>query len=259
MDGICLACGVFADLEPFIGLDAHHVAGRHNHARLTVLVCRPCHAILSSWQRAAGIDLKEQSLRTELDALRALAVGATHLLRLYAERHGDASPIPAPLAVHTARAISLLMDSSGTPDRPARWLPDPRVPPIAVVPVGPPGDDPDRISEVAYLAAELSRELGEPLPQTAELFGRIGDRPEQAQAALAQVFEDPPTVEELLRLVDEVLTRGAAVVRQLLELPDLRRIDDVLLDEARLWIDTDGRLLQQVLDSVLPLPEGGER
>ncbi len=259
MDGVCLTCGVFADLEPFVGLDVHHVAGRHNHAHLTVLVCRACHAILSSWQRAAGIDLEEKSPRTELDALRALAVGATYLLRLYAERHGEYSPIPAPLAVHTARAISLLMDSSGAPDRPARSLPDPRVPPIDVVPVGPPGDDPARISEVAYLAAELSRELGEPLPQTAELFGRIGDRPEQAQAALAQVFEDPPTVEELLRRIDEVMTRGAAIVRQFLELPDLRRIDDVLLDEARVWIDTGGRLLQQVLDSALPLPEGGQR
>ncbi|MDP9359041.1 MAG: hypothetical protein M3R02_27925, partial [Chloroflexota bacterium] len=66
MDGICLTCGTFADLE------AQHVAGRHNHHSLTVLVCRPCHEILTRWQYAAGIDLEEKSPRTELDALRAL-------------------------------------------------------------------------------------------------------------------------------------------------------------------------------------------
>ncbi len=143
MQGICLTCGTVAELEAFLELEAHHVAGRHNHRGLTVLVCRPCHEILTRWQRAAGIDLGEKSPRTALDALRALAVGATHVLRLYAERHGDASPIPAPLAVHTARAISLLMDSSGDPERPARWLPDPRKPPIDVVPVGPPWGRPD--------------------------------------------------------------------------------------------------------------------
>ncbi len=251
MDEVCLTCGTFAALE------AHHVAGRHNHHSLTVLVCRPCHEILTRWQYAAGIDLEENSPRTELDALRALAIGATHLLRLYAERHGEHSLIPAPLAVHTARAISLLMDSSGAPDRSGRWLPDPRVPPIDVLPVGPPGDDPARISEVAYLAAELSRELGEPVPQTAELFGRIGDNPEPFANAITQAFGHPRT-EQLLHLVVETMTRGASVVERLLRLPDPRRIDDGLLEEARVWIDTGVRLLQQVLESILPEPAGGE-
>lgn len=109
MNGICLTCGIYADLE------AHHVAGRHNNMQLTVLVCLECHRTLTRWQYAAGIDLKERSPRTELDALRTVAVGATHVLRLYAERRGQASPIPASLAVHTARAISRLMDQRRRP------------------------------------------------------------------------------------------------------------------------------------------------
>ncbi len=54
------------------------------------------------------------------------------------------------------------------------------------------------------------------------------------------------------------MTRGASVVERLLRLPDPRRIDDGLLEEARVWIDTGVRLLQQVLESILPEPAGGE-
>lgn len=51
MDGCCLTCGQFDDLE------AHHVAGRHNH-QLIVAVCVDCHRILSRWQLAAGMELE---------------------------------------------------------------------------------------------------------------------------------------------------------------------------------------------------------
>lgn len=248
MDGICLTCGTFADLE------AHHVAGRHNNMQLTVLVCVDCHRILTRWQYAAGIDLEEQSPRTELDVLRALAVGATHVLRLYAERHGEASPIPVSLAVHTARALSRLMDSAGDPDRSARSLPDPRVPPVDVVPVGPPVDNPRRVAEFADLVRGLTDLLGDQPPLMASVLGSIAADPEHFQQSITDLFEGPESCERLLQLVVETMTQGAAVVTQLLQLPDPRRIDPQLLEEARVWIDTGVRLLQQALATVLPTP-----
>ncbi len=253
MDGVCLTCGTFAALE------AQHVAGRHNHHSLTVLVCRPCHEILTRWQYAAGIDLEERSPRTELDALRALAVSATHLVRLYAERHGDASLIPAPLAVHTERAISLLMDASGDPERPARWLPDPRVPPIDVIPVGPPTDDPARVGDLADLIRELSGELAVPPPLPPDMLRAVGKQPAHLQQAAAGAFADPRTVAEALALVEQVMSRGASVLAQLLRLPSFDHVDAPLLEEARVWIDTGMQLLEKVLTSVLPFHEGGQR
>ncbi len=253
MDGVCLTCGTFAPLE------AQHVAGRHNHHSLTVLVCRPCHESLTRWQYAAGIDLEEKSPRTELDALRALAVGATHLLRLYAERHDDASPIPAPLAIHTARAISLLMDASGDPQRPARWLPDPRKPPIDVIPVGAPTDDPARIGELAELIRELSEELAVPPPLPPDTLRTVGSHPAQFAEAVDRAFADPRTVEQILALIEQVMSRGASVLAQLLRLPSFDHVDGPLLEEARVWIDTGMQLLEKVLTSVLPFHEGGQR
>jgi len=249
MNGLCLTCGVYADLE------AHHVAGRHNNMQLTVLVCLECHRTLTRWQYAAGIDLKERSPRTELDALRTVAVGATHVLRLYAERHGQASPIPASLAVHTARAISRLMDSDGDPDRPARSLPDPRVPPMDVVPVGPPVDDPQRIVELADLVRELTGLLGDQPPLTASVLRSIAAGPAHSQQSVTDLFQDPESWEQLLQLVVETMTRGAAVVTQLLQLPDPRRIDAELLEEARVWMDTGVRLLEHALATVVPTPQ----
>ena len=74
MEGVCLTCGLYTSLE------AHHIAGRHNHATLTVPVCSDCHRVLSHWQLATGIELHHDADLSELDATRALLVGALHLL-----------------------------------------------------------------------------------------------------------------------------------------------------------------------------------
>jgi hypothetical protein len=60
-DAACVRCGT-ADPETLIAarrtlLEAHHVVGRAHDDRLTVPLCRNCHAILTEAQRTAGIDL----------------------------------------------------------------------------------------------------------------------------------------------------------------------------------------------------------
>src|SRR4051812_6647384 len=98
MTGPCLTCGLHVHLH------AHHVAGRHNHATLTVAVCADCHRILTSWQLASGVELDANAPRTDLDAQRALLVGVAQLIQLYAQRHPEHSAISSPLAIHTVRA-----------------------------------------------------------------------------------------------------------------------------------------------------------
>ena len=97
MARICLNCG------PSTDIDAHHIAGRRNHP-LTVDVCVGCHRILSIWQRAAGIELRDAVEGTEMDATRALLVGAMHLVQLFAQRHAESAWFPNWLAIHTTRS-----------------------------------------------------------------------------------------------------------------------------------------------------------
>src|SRR5450756_1676217 len=109
----CLTCGQFAELE------AHHVAGRHNHRALTVALCPECHRVLSAWQLASGVELAAAAERTELDATRALVVGVMQLLQLFAQRHAECSWLPAGLWTHSGRAASRMLDGCGPADRPA--------------------------------------------------------------------------------------------------------------------------------------------
>lgn len=147
MDGVCLTCGLLTDVE------AHHVAGRHNHATLTVAVCIDCHRILTRWQYAAGVELAEDAETAELDESRALIVGAVHLIRLCAQRHADLTWYPAPLAVLAARAVSKVLDALQPATRPGRWLPDPSVLPTEATPTAwSPATEIDRLVELTQLA-----------------------------------------------------------------------------------------------------------
>src|SRR5215203_5376042 len=163
MDGVCLTCGLFTNLE------AHHVAGRHNHATLTVAVCTDCHRFLTHWQLAAGIELHHDAEVSDLDAMRALLVGTVHLLVLYGQRHGDVSWIRSPISIYMARAVSKVLDLFEPASRPGRWLPDPTMPPLEATPVAwPAASEADRITQVADLTLQLSRILAEQPPLTVD-------------------------------------------------------------------------------------------
>lgn len=83
----------------------------------------------------------------------------------------------------------------------------------------------------------------------------IAAGPAHFQQSVTDLFQDPESWEQLLQLVVETMTRGAAVVTQLLQLPDPRRIDAELLEEARVWMDTGVRLLEHAFATVLPTPQ----
>ncbi len=244
MDGLCLTCGTWADLE------AHHVAGRHNHP-LVVPVCVPCHSILSSWQRAAGIELDRDAPRTEEDRTRALVVGAAHLLQLFAQRHQDRSWISAELWIHTIRAGSRLLDACAPPGRPGRWLPDPTVVPAEATPAQwHETAELERTAEFANLVLALARVLGDHPPLTLEVLAGIASSPAPFVEAIAQSAEDSQIAQQTLNLVNEYLLASARFVRQLLtlNLDDPDAIDHALLEEAATWFSVGHRLLQQLLD-----------
>ncbi len=241
MDGCCLTCGQFDDLE------AHHVAGRHNH-ELIVAVCVDCHRILSRWQLAAGMELEDGAARSEPDRTRALLVGAVHLLQLVGQRHRERSWVSAELSIHTARAVSRLLDSCGPADRPGRWLPDPTVPPAEATPVSwSAAAELDRTAEFAHLTLALARILGDVPPLTIAVLTDMATDSPRYVAAFAQLAEDEDATAHILRLVSGYLDSSTELVRKVLTLGDLSRVDETLLDEARLWLDTARRLLEQAL------------
>jgi hypothetical protein len=177
----CLTCGQFAELE------AHHVAGRHNHRALTVALCPDCHRVLSGWQLASGVELDVAAERTELDATRALVVGAMQLLQLFAQRHAECSWLPAELLTHSGRAASRMLDGCGPADRPGRWLPDPTVPPCEATPVGwPKAAELARTSQFAHLVLALAQILGEPPPIPAEQLTDIAADPRGVRRGLSR-------------------------------------------------------------------------
>ena len=149
MAGVCLTCGRIADIE------AHHVAGRRNHD-VTTGVCVECHRILSVWQRAAGIELRDVET-SETDRVRALLIGTFHLARMLAERHPDETWFfPGWLAIHTARAVSRALDLQQPSDRVGRWLPDPTVPPTHGAQVAwQAATEAERLAEIAHLGGAL--------------------------------------------------------------------------------------------------------
>jgi hypothetical protein len=250
MIDVCPNCGAFGELE------AHHVAGRHNHPTLTMPECTDCHSILSARQRARGVELRKDAPRGELDATRALVVGVVDLLTLLAQRHPDHIWLPAPLAVHTGRAISRLLDACGPPDRDGRWLPDPRVRIAEAVPVAwPPADSDDRrVTEWAHLLRVLSEILGEPLPLPPGLLTDLAAHPDRYRKAAARAAEDATAIEDLALLVTDYVARSQQMIEHLLALDDPMNIGAELVEEGRACLAAGRRLL----DAALALLVAGE-
>ena len=241
MNGCCLTCGQFD------GLEGHHVAGRHNH-ELVVAVCVDCHRILSRWQLAAGMELQKEAARSELDGTRALVVGSVHLLQLFAQRHRDRSWVSAELWTHTARAVSRLFDSCGPADRQGRWLPDPTVPPVEAAPVG--WSEPAEVEctrEFGHFVVALARILGDVPPLSVDVLTDIATDAPRYVTAFARPAGDGQATAEILRLVQAHLEASTDLVRHLLTLEDLSRVDATLIHAAHAWSRTTQRLLEQSL------------
>lgn len=241
MPDVCLTCGLIGDLE------AHHVAGRHNHATLTVAVCLDCHSILSTWQRSAGIELDAAAHHGELDATRALVVGAVHLVLLYAQRHANESWFPASLAVHSARAMSKMLDSMGPADRLGRWLPDPTVPPTEATPVRwPARTETDRVVEMAHLAHALSGILGEVAPLPIATLTDIAAYPNRFNDAFGRAAQDQEFASTLLQLVSRYLDLSAGIVKALLATDAVGIADTDALAQFDAWFAAATQLLDHV-------------
>jgi len=245
MLGTCLTCGFTTDLQ------AHHVAGRHDHHTLTVPVCLDCHGLLSTWQRASGVELEDTTPLAALDATRALLVGVADLLRLFAQRHADAALIGAPLATHTARAMSKILDGFGPLDRPGRWLPDPSVPPTEAVPVGWPADGPGaQVRELAFLLRRVASILGDP----SALFTALSEDPERLCAAFDT--GSPELVELGSKLVEHVASCQEMVLR-LLTVESANGLDPQLVDDLGAWYLTAYGQLERMFALALEIKAAG--
>jgi hypothetical protein len=240
MARICLNCGPHADIE------AHHVGGRRNHP-LTVDVCVDCHRILSIRQRAAGIELRDAVEGTELDATRALLVGAMHLVQLFAQRRAESAWFPNWLAIHTTRAVSKLLDQIQPADRPGRWLPDPTVLPVTAAPVARQEvNEAEQIAEIAHLGGALSKIIGE-IPQLPiATLNQIAEHPGRWNEGVKQALKDQTCADTLLGLVEQYIELSKSMIINLLQVDDLDEVDEVLLEEATAWFDCMRQLLAEV-------------
>lgn len=68
-------------------MENHHVAGRAI-SNDTVPLCTRCHSMVTRWQRTAGIDLRKNRNRTELERMRAIGVGYALLGELLCRLYG---------------------------------------------------------------------------------------------------------------------------------------------------------------------------
>jgi len=246
MTGTCLTCGLLnTDLE------AHHVAGRHNHHTLTVTVCPDCHHILSIRQRASGVELEDTTPLTALDATRALLVGVADLLGLFAQRHAGATLIGAPLATHTARAMSKIMDGFGPVDRPGRWLPDPTVACTQALPVEwPAAGTGAHVRELAFLLREVATILGDP----SALFTALTEDPERLCAAFD--IGSPELAELGSQLVDHVAHCQQMILR-LLTVENANGLDPQLVDDLGSWYMSAYAQLERMVALALEIKVAG--
>ncbi len=246
MTGTCLTCGLLTT-----DLEAHHVAGRHNHGTLTVTVCPDCHRILSIWQRASGVELEDSTPLTALDATRALLVGVADLLGLFAQRHAGATLIGAPLATHTARAMSKIMDSFGPLDRPGRWLPDPTVPRTEALPVGwPAAGSGGQGRELAFLLREVATILGDP----SALFTALTEDPERLCAAFDT---GSPELAELGSLLVDHVAHCQQMILRLLTVENANGVDSQLLDDLQSWYMSAYAQLERMFALALEIKVAG--
>lgn len=256
MLGICLTCGRDSD-----DIEQHHVAGRRNHPTLTVPVGQPCHLLLTGWQRGHGVDLRDDTPRSEVDELRALLVGVLDLLRLTAQRHPDPLGVSGLLTGHpqrlgvsgllaglTGRAFSRLLDVAEPADRAGRWLPDPTEPPRQAPPVGWLADTEHDVTVLqATLAADLL-DLAGGLPHIpSAAFRHIAAHPHHFDHAWQDLMTDPRTATEVLKIIEGLLAHSLQIVRYLLAVDHPDGLDEMQLEEIRVWVDTGRRLLDQLV------------
>jgi hypothetical protein len=212
-------------------LEAHHVAGRRNHP-LTVPVCTDCHCLLSIWQRAAGIELRDVEI-SDMDSTRALLVGSMHLLQLFAQRHAGTAWFPDSLAVRTGRVISKLLDMCQPPDRPGRWLPDPTVLPVVASPVPyPSGREVAWVGEMARLAQALTDILGGISPLAAAAVTAVAKDPAGWTALVDEAAQDQTYAEAVLGVVSQYSDIANVLMAKLFQLDDLDHFDDELRSET---------------------------
>jgi hypothetical protein len=236
---VCLTCGRIADIE------AHHVAGRRNHD-VTAWVCVDCHRILSVWQRAAGIELRDVET-SETDRVRALVIGAFHLARMLADRHPEQTWFfPGWLAIHTARAVSRALDLQQPSDRVGRWLPDPTVPPTHGAQVAwQAATGTERLVEIAHLGGALCK-LTKKTTLLAATIDGIAEHPDGWIEAVNQAAQNPAFAATLQGLAAGYRNLSETMAANLLQVDHPNHIDAVLLDEVTAWYDQ----LVQVIDQL---------
>jgi hypothetical protein len=87
---VCVLCGDANPVELRRAgrsvLEAHHLGGFANDARLTVVVCRNCHALLTEASRVSGVELSRDDARHLLERLEAVLRGQADFDELLAQR-----------------------------------------------------------------------------------------------------------------------------------------------------------------------------
>lgn len=240
---VCITCGwVTGDIEQ------HHVAGRRNYPTFTVPVCADCHLILTKWQRAHGVGLREDVPVTEVDRVRALAVGVFDLFRLLGQRHPQQVLLSRSLTQLSGRAMSRLFDQFAPADRPGRWMPDPTQPPVEVMPVAfQPETEADLVVLFARLTLQFADLFGRPegLPYAA--FERLVEQPDLAVRAWQELTADQARSAELVEELQDQLQRGMRVVGWMLTVGPDALPDPEMLEEVRLWFDGGLRVVDHAL------------
>jgi hypothetical protein len=247
MVAVCLTCGRVASVQD------HHPAGRRNDEHNIVPVCIDCHEILTSWQYAAGIALTENAQRSQLDGDRAFVVGVTHLVCLAFARVPDAATTR--LWTLAVRAASRMADAAGDPDRVGRWLPDSTVTPRSVAPVEPssdPRDVEDRRRQWVFLLVHVLRRLGPVGPLTAELAETIASQRRPLYVAIDGLASEDWYAPALAALIDDHSIALDELIAALCEADAWDRVDELQLDEVRVWVGTARRLLVKIVAALVP-------
>jgi len=207
----CTACG------RRIETDDHHIGGEAYDDTTTPICTDGCHGFLSRCQQNNGVDLSKGEPKSEVDSVRARALGFNDLLSLSVRRrHPQLIPM-VELFDRSMGIASALLDLSDDPDRPGRWLPDTigtrhrgpwRVPPIDL----PEGADLSVVGQMAGAVAVLGDDL-------------VAD--EEERSAIARFADDPEglfnKVEATLALPEvqeawvDLMTHMESVAQQLFE------------------------------------------
>ena len=115
--GICSVCGIRGLI------DLHHPAGRRHVPDWLVPLCKSCHRDAHQLLAMAGVPLGRDLSRVDVGRVRAVAF--CQLLALHYVHQGREQA--ANLFLIAAAVASIWLDSRAAPDRPGRFLPDPRL------------------------------------------------------------------------------------------------------------------------------------